>query len=83
MPVKVQVLGVGCTRCSALYDEAEAAIAEAGVEAELEKVVDLEAIASFGVVTMPGLVIDGEVRSAGAIPKAKKIAKWLRSTRAR
>jgi len=76
--MKVQVLGTGCTRCAKLYHEAERAIAEAGVEAELEKVESIDEIASFGVAMTPGLVIDGEVKSVGKIPKASKIAEWLK-----
>ena len=76
--MKVQVLGTGCAKCTKLYGEAERAIAEAGVEAELEKVERIDEIASFGVATTPGLVIDGEVKSVGKIPKASKIAEWLK-----
>jgi small redox-active disulfide protein 2 len=79
--MKVQVLGVGCAKCTKLYGEAEKAIAEAGVEAELEKVEGLDEIASFGVAMTPGLVIDGEVKSVGKIPKASKIAKWLEAAK--
>ena len=77
--MKVQVLGTGCARCSKLYGEAEKAIAEAGVDAELSKVERLDEIASFGVAMTPGLVIDGEVMSVGKIPKASTIAEWLRA----
>ncbi len=79
--MKVQVLGTGCAKCVKLYGEAEKAIAEAGVEVELEKVETIDEIASFGVAMTPGLVIDGEVKSVGKIPKAKKIAKWLEAAK--
>lgn len=75
--MKVQVLGTGCAKCQKLYTEAEKAIAEAGVEADLSKVERIDEIASFGVAMTPGLVIDGEVKSVGKIPKASKIAEWL------
>lgn len=75
--MKVQILGTGCAKCQKLYGEAEKAIAEAGVEVELEKVESIDEIAAFGVAMTPGLVIDGELKSVGKIPKAKKIAKWL------
>ncbi len=78
--MKVQVLGTGCAKCTKLYGEAEKAIAEAGVEAELSKVESIDEIASFGVAMTPGLVIDGEVKSVGKIPKAKKIAEWLKKS---
>jgi small redox-active disulfide protein 2 len=79
--MKVQVLGTGCAKCTKLYSEAEKAIAEAGVEAELSKVESIDEIASFGVAMTPGLVIDGEVKSVGKIPKAKKIVAWLEAAK--
>ena len=75
--MKVQILGTGCAKCKALYAEAEKAIAQAGVEVELEKVEKIDEIAAFGVAMTPGLVIDGEVKSVGKISKASKIAEWL------
>lgn len=75
--MKVKVLGAGCSKCNKLYDEVEKAIAETGLTADLEKVEDIEVIASHGVIMTPGLVIDGEVKSVGKIPKASAIAKWL------
>lgn len=75
--MKVQVLGTGCAKCHKLYVEAEKGIAQAGVDAELEKIETIAEIASFGVAMTPGLVIDGEVKSVGKIPKADKIAEWL------
>ncbi|MBW1878986.1 MAG: TM0996/MTH895 family glutaredoxin-like protein [Deltaproteobacteria bacterium] len=75
--VQVKVLGPGCARCKKLFHEAERAIAEAGVEAELTKVDDFEAIMAYGVAMTPALVMDDEVVSVGRIPRADKIAAWL------
>lgn len=79
--MKVQILGTGCAKCTKLYGEAEKAITEAGISAELEKVESIDEIATFGVTMTPGLVIDGEVKSVGKLPKAKKIAKWLEAAK--
>ncbi len=75
--MKVQVLGVGCAQCARLYTETKKSIVEAGVEAELVKVENLEEIAELGVFMTPGLIIDGEIKSTGSVPKVKKIAAWL------
>ena len=75
--MKIQVLGTGCAKCKKLFGEAEKAIAEAGVEVDLEKVESIDEIASFGVAMTPGLVIDGVVKSVGKIPRASQIAEWL------
>ena len=75
--MRIHVLGTGCAKCDQLYAEVRKAMAEAGVEADLEKVESIDDIASFGVTMTPGLVIDGEVKSVGKIPKASTIATWL------
>ncbi len=75
--MKVQVLGTGCAKCKQLYLEAEKAVAAAGVAAELEKVEKIDEIVKFGVMMTPALVIDGEVKASGHIPKAAEITAWL------
>lgn len=64
-------------KCNKLYAETEKAIAEAGVSAELAKIEKIEEIMKFGVVFTPALVIDGQVKSAGAVPKVSQIVAWL------
>ena len=78
--VKIEVLGSGCANCQKLEKNAHEAVAMAGVEAEVVKVTDYSEIASRGVMNTPGLVIDGEVKSAGRIPSAGDIAEWLIAT---
>ena len=75
--VKIEVLGSGCANCQKLEKNAHEAVAMAGVEAEVLKVTDYAEIASRGVMSTPGLVIDGQVRSTGRIPSAGDIAEWL------
>jgi protein-disulfide isomerase len=48
-----------------------------GVEITIEKVTDYAEIAKFGVLSTPGVVIDGKVVHAGGLPKAADLAKWL------
>lgn len=76
--MKIQVLGTGCMKCNKLYAETEKAIAQAGVSAELSKVEKIEEIMKFGIAFTPALVIDGEVKVAGSVPKAEQIATWLK-----
>lgn len=75
--VRIEVLGHGCPNCHRLETNAREAVGLAGVEAEIVKVTDDAEIALRGVLTTPGLVIDGKVRSAGRIPSAGDIAEWL------
>lgn len=75
--VRIEVLGSGCANCKKLEANAREAVAMAGVEAEIVKVTDYGEIASRGVLTTPGLAIDGRVVSSGRVPAAGDIAEWL------
>jgi len=66
--VKIQILGAGCPKCRALTEPAEEAARALGLDYEVEKVTDLDAILGFGVMTTPALVVDGTVRLAGKVP---------------
>ena len=76
--MKIQILGTGCPKCKKLAANAEQAVQEAGVEAEIEKVTGVMDIAKFGVAFTPAIVIDGEVKAAGTVPAPKQIAEWLK-----
>ncbi len=74
---KIEVLGPGCPNCKRVEANARDAMAMAGVEAEIVKVTDYREIARRGILSTPGLVIDGVIRSYGRIPSAGDIAVWL------
>jgi small redox-active disulfide protein 2 len=73
----IEVLGHGCPNCQRLEANVRQAVSMAGVEAEIIKVTDYGEIAQRGVLSTPGLAIDGKVVSAGRIPSAIDIAEWL------
>jgi small redox-active disulfide protein 2 len=73
----IQVLGPGCPKCENLRKNAERAVALAGVEARVEKVIDIKAIISFGVMITPALAVDGQVRLVGQVASPEEIAKLL------
>jgi small redox-active disulfide protein 2 len=73
----VKVLGTGCANCKTTLKLVEEVAKEKGVDIQLEKVEDLQQIMSFGVMSTPGVVVDGKVVHAGGIPDRAKIAGWL------
>jgi len=73
----VKVLGSGCKRCIATAEMVQTEADKLGIAVHLEKVTDYAAIAGFGIVSTPGLVIDGKVVSVGRVPSAGDIAEWL------
>jgi small redox-active disulfide protein 2 len=73
----IEVLGSGCANCHRLADNARQAATLAGVDAEVVHVTDMREIAGRGVMSTPGLAIDGKLVSVGRIPSAGDIAKWL------
>jgi Thioredoxin domain len=73
----VKVLGSGCRRCIATAAMIEAEAARLGVAITVEKVTDHAAIAGYGVMSTPGVVIDGKLVHAGGLPRAEDLARWL------
>jgi len=73
----VKVLGPGCKRCEATEQLVRSEAQKLGIEVTVEKVTDYAEIAKFGIVSTPGVVIDGKVVHAGGLPKAEDLAKWL------
>ncbi|MBN1104162.1 MAG: TM0996/MTH895 family glutaredoxin-like protein [Deltaproteobacteria bacterium] len=75
--MEIKVLGPGCPRCKQTEENVKAAVAEAGVAANVEKVTDTMKIASYGVFGTPAVVVDGEVKSVGKIVNKEDVKKWI------
>jgi small redox-active disulfide protein 2 len=75
---KVQVMGPGCPKCDETARVVLEAIAESGVQANLEKVSDFAEIARYGVFTTPAVAVDGEVKIVGKVPKKADVIGWLK-----
>jgi small redox-active disulfide protein 2 len=73
----IEVFGPGCANCQRVEDNVRRAVATTGVEASIVHVVDYPEIMARGVMSTPGLAIDGRVVSTGRIPSADDIAAWL------
>ena len=75
--MEIKVLGPGCPKCEETEQSVREVIAETGVDAQIEKVTDLMAIAKHGVFMTPSVVIDGEVKCVGKVPKKDEIKGWI------
>ncbi|WP_321367748.1 thioredoxin family protein [uncultured Desulfuromusa sp.] len=74
---KIQILGTGCAKCQKLAENTQQAADNLGLEYEMEKVTDLNEIMAFGVMTTPGLAVDGKVLSVGKVPNLTELEKLL------
>jgi small redox-active disulfide protein 2 len=75
--MKIEILGMGCPKCKKLYENAQAAVKEGGIEMEIVKVEDMAKITEYAVMMTPALVVDGEVKASGRIPAPDEIKKWI------
>lgn len=76
--MKIQILGMGCPKCKTLEQHAREAVAELALEADIEKVSDMEAIMAMGVMMTPALAIDGMVKSVGRVLTKDQVIQYLK-----
>ena len=77
MKKKIQILGMGCPKCTKLYAAAEAAAKELGIEYEMEKIADINKITDMGVMMTPALAVNDEVKFAAKIPSMEELKKII------
>ena len=73
----IKVLGPGCANCNATYALLEQVARDKGVVASLSKVEDIKDITRSGILSTPGVVIDGLVVHSGGVPSRAKVEQWL------
>ncbi|MGE0554615.1 MAG: thioredoxin family protein [Gemmatimonadales bacterium] len=73
----IQILGPGCAKCKATYALIEKVARDRGVPIQLAKVEDLQAIMAHGIMSTPGVVVDGVVVHAGGVPSRSAGETWL------
>ncbi|HEX2935089.1 MAG TPA: thioredoxin family protein [Bacteroidales bacterium] len=69
----IKVLGTGCANCKNLEKATQLAISELGINAQIEKVEDIQKIMSYGVMRTPALVIDEKIALYGRVPSVKEL----------
>jgi len=76
--MKIEILGPGCPKCKKTAANAEQAVRELGIDAEVVKVEKIDEIMQYGVMMTPALAVDGEVKCAGKIPGVEEIKNWVK-----
>jgi small redox-active disulfide protein 2 len=76
--MKIEILGTGCSKCKTLEEVVKKAIAQVGGFHTVEKVEDIQKIMDYGVMSTPGLVIDGVVKSTGKVLSVDEVVKLIK-----
>ena len=75
---KIEILGTGCAKCKRLFANAEEAVKNLKIQADVIKGEDIDAIVDRGVMLTPGLFINGELRAEGRVPCVEEIMTMLK-----
>lgn len=75
--MEIKVCGPGCASCEKAQKVVEAAVALKGVQATVIKVKDFDDIAKMGIFSTPAVVINGEVKCVGRVPKQSEVEEWI------
>lgn len=75
--MEIKVLGPGCMKCRKTEEIVREAIADLGVDAQVDKVTDILKIADYGVMGTPAVIVDGEVKCVGKVPSKEDVKRWI------
>ena len=73
----IKVLGPGCQNCNKVEEITKSAVSTMGIETHIEKITDTNEIVEYGVLSTPGLVINGKVVCSGRIPSQAEVTTWI------
>jgi small redox-active disulfide protein 2 len=79
--MEIKILGPGCPRCGELERRTKSVLAELGISADVEKITDIRKIMEYGILSTPGLVIDGKVKAEGRIPRPEELKTLIMEAR--
>lgn len=75
--MEIKICGPGCSSCEQAHKVVKSAVAAKGIDATITKVTDFQEIAKLGIFSTPAVVIDGEVKCVGRVPKQAEVEKWI------
>ncbi len=79
--MNIKILGTGCSKCVKLENKVRDLVKQNSIEAEVQKVSELQDIMKYGIMITPGLVINEKVVSFGSVPKDDQILQWIREAK--
>ena len=74
----IKVLGAGCKSCHEQYENAKEAVKAMGLSVEVEYITDMQKVMTYGVMSMPAIVVNEKVVSMGKVLKPSEVEKLLR-----
>lgn len=77
--MKIIVYGTGCSKCKAVEKAVKEAVDKLGADAEIVKIEELDKIMELGILSLPALAIDNEIKVTGRIPTSSEIEKWIKA----
>ena len=75
--MKIEILGTGCSKCTALLEVTKKAVAQKGIFAQIDKVEDIMKIMAYGVTSTPALIVDGTIKSSGKLLNVEEVMALL------
>jgi small redox-active disulfide protein 2 len=76
--MKIEIFGTGCAKCKRLEKNVHEAVAMAGIDAQIVKIEDINAIMEQGIMVTPALAIDGELKLMGKVPSVEELSKLIK-----
>ena len=77
--MEIKVLGPGCANCHKMEEMAKTAVKELGIEANIEKITDIGQIAMHGILSTPGLIVNGKIKHLGKpLPSLQKVKELIK-----
>ncbi len=75
--MEIKVCGPGCASCEKAQKEVEAVITARGIQATVIKVTDFQEMAALGIFSTPAIIVDGNIKCVGRVPKRSEIESWI------
>jgi small redox-active disulfide protein 2 len=76
--LNIKVVGSGCFNCNKLEQLCREVVADNNIDAEIEKITDINTFADLGIMITPGLLLNNTVVSSGKIPSKESLEKWIK-----